>query len=990
MRVWHDNSGKGPFSSWYLNFISVKDLQTDERQIFIANRWFALEEDDGQIDRIIPLAGKEQLEDFNYQFSERSKKDFVDGHLWFSVVARPPGSRFTCVQRVACCLCLLFMTMLTNAMFYNTPGSTSTSSTTSFSFGPFSLSSSQLFIGFVSTLIVFPVNFLLVYMFRKSKPRFKRPSPVTLAFRGLSVPKTDGFGKTQAKKRTTKSRGNLSRDNAVSATPSETCSTTQVNLTPKKKKGFQLPWWCVIVAWMLLIICTLGSAALVTFYGITFQDEQAKEWITSLIFSFFTSVFITQPLKVILTALLLSLICKDTGDDDDDNEAEDMEQDSPSLDYLHATMDSTSAVVKPKTVAYSPPTPEQLEQIRTQRLKEVKMWAVIREILFYCIFIVVLLALSHKNRGPDNFWYKDTMYRTFITSSDTSVNFEKILSPKDFWSWAKTGLLNGLIAGQYYNAYPPLRLRTYINDKTSRMLGYATLRQLRVYPGQCQVPSYFHDILSECNELFTKDGEERRSFGESWEQLENFELTNRTEYTWTAADSLNSYPYWGQLGVYSGGGYVAKLIGSKDEVFDLLAKLEREEWIDRYTRAVFVEFSVYNPQVNLFSVNMLLAEFHITNGIVPSFRFEPAMLLPYTGSAMVIQVILEIIFVLFIVGFIFREAFNFYRQRRSYLTDFWNWIEMSIIAFSIAAIVGYFYKLYEVNKLTKEIKASEGYGYVKLQFVGYWNEIFSYMLGFVVFLATLKFLRLLRFNRRVSMLANTLELSGKNLLHFSIIFLIVFLAFCQLFWLTFMTVDETYSSFMQAMVASILMMMGKFNIYTMIQAKPIVTQIFVLLYLISMTFIIVNMFVSILNDTFSIVRNNVKTQSNDYEILQFMMSRFMSWTGIQGSQKGNTLDARPLKGVERFLEDENRRKEEHSTSAKSMWVDPVDPHLSVFPSRVDRLLQSLSTIYRFDQENATKGLWNKVPYQAPRRESVLKNTLNQRNGRPSDLARIDN
>ena len=56
MRLWHDNSGKGKFAGWYLKFIIVRDLQTREKFHFIANRWFAVEEDDGQvIDTINPI-----------------------------------------------------------------------------------------------------------------------------------------------------------------------------------------------------------------------------------------------------------------------------------------------------------------------------------------------------------------------------------------------------------------------------------------------------------------------------------------------------------------------------------------------------------------------------------------------------------------------------------------------------------------------------------------------------------------------------------------------------------------------------------------------------------------------------------------------------------------------------------------------------------------------------------------------------------------------
>ena len=41
-------------------------------------------------------------------------------------------------------------------------------------------------------------------------------------------------------------------------------------------------------------------------------------------------------------------------------------------------------------------------------------------------------------------------------------------------------MLRGLRAGPYYNNYPPFYMRGYINDKVSRLMGYATLRQVRV------------------------------------------------------------------------------------------------------------------------------------------------------------------------------------------------------------------------------------------------------------------------------------------------------------------------------------------------------------------------------------------------------------------------------------------------------------------------------------------------------------------------------
>lgn len=156
---------------------------------------------------------------------------------------------------------------------------------------------------------------------------------------------------------------------------------------------------------------------------------------------------------------------------------------------------------------------------------------------------------------------------------------------------------------------------------------------------------------------------------------------------------------------------------------------------------------------------------------------------------------------------------------------FWNLVEIGIIAMSMGAIVIYFYRLFETNKLTKRFKETKGLDYIKFQYVGYWNELFTYMMGWTVFFATLKFMRLLRFNKRMSLLAATLKNGARSLLHFSIIFWIVFLAFAMLFFLSFMTIDIKYSSFIGSVVSGILMMMGKFDIYTMTMAEPVLTQV---------------------------------------------------------------------------------------------------------------------------------------------------------------------
>lgn len=50
--------------------------------------------------------------------------------------------------------------------------------------------------------------------------------------------------------------------------------------------------------------------------------------------------------------------------------------------------------------------------------------------------------------------------------------------------------------------------------------------------------------------------------------------------------------------MYGGGGYVAQLRGDRAALFQKIKDLKAGGWIDKYTRAVFLEFSVYNANVS--------------------------------------------------------------------------------------------------------------------------------------------------------------------------------------------------------------------------------------------------------------------------------------------------------------------------------------------------------------------------------------------------------
>lgn len=165
LKVWHDNHGLSP--SWFLKRVLLRDFQSDACVVFICERWFALDEDDGVITRELTPAGEKDLTSFSRLFSSKLYKDFTDAHLWFSVLLKPSRSTFTRAQRASCCLCLLCTAMVSSAMFFGQTAAGDESG--SLVLGPIEINLRSVMIGVQCSLVIIPVNVAIVTIFKSVK-----------------------------------------------------------------------------------------------------------------------------------------------------------------------------------------------------------------------------------------------------------------------------------------------------------------------------------------------------------------------------------------------------------------------------------------------------------------------------------------------------------------------------------------------------------------------------------------------------------------------------------------------------------------------------------------------------------------------------------------------------------------------------------------------------------------------------------------------------
>jgi hypothetical protein len=73
-------------------------------------------------------------------------------------------------------------------------------------------------------------------------------------------------------------------------------------------------------------------------------------------------------------------------------------------------------------------------------------------------------------------------------------------------------------------------------------------------------------------------------------------------YTYETASSLDDTTYEGEISVYGGGGFVQILPIDKRAFIDKFVDLYKDKFTGRATRALFLDFTTYNPNVNMFCI----------------------------------------------------------------------------------------------------------------------------------------------------------------------------------------------------------------------------------------------------------------------------------------------------------------------------------------------------------------------------------------------------
>ncbi|UJR25593.1 hypothetical protein I4U23_006937 [Adineta vaga] len=863
LRIWHDNSGLDSDASWYLKYVLVRDLQTMETNYFICEKWLAVEKDSGEIDRTLTVASEFEQRELKHVLSKNAYRSMADNHLWFSIFAYhlPSANRFTRVQRCTCCFVLFFISLLMNILYYDVKEERTKDELDQYglTMGPFHISKEEISIGVMVELIIFFPSLFLVTLFRRTKPSHPRAiSPVGEALQTIRMKK------------------------------SQTTNQTRI-----KGKKFLFPWWFIFIAYFLSFLMVATSVTFILFTSVRIGNEKVQQWLGSILASFCASVLLTQPLKVLSLALLFMCLCQKK----EQVEAF-IEQEDPLEDFTVSTTDPhrkfppRSILAKTRLDPYHARRQKEfLDNLRAMRLKEVKAWFILRELALLLVFLGTLYAISYANRDVAkshqmvNYLQREFLKpdRRYVNKSNSAERksiyiTDNIQTIDEYWKWLEE---------VFPTKYEKMLWKDNINNKrllnqntrTNRIIGWPSLRQLRVKNESCPRNALNGRMkIDDCNRPYTWYNEAKTPFGYDIDEITTEHFTYPFKYKSSEDKTLI---YSTTYATYMAGGYVHEIRGSNiDAIRNGIRNLRTHHWIDRYTRAVFLTFGLYNPNANLFVYcSFLLEQLPITNTVIFQASFQPFKLVQlYTGT----ELLYCLSYLILIIYYMITEIKLFLETRQGYIKQFWSYVNWAIIICSWFGVVIHVYRQIEVKKMAKILERTKGQEPINLQLFSYLDNVLTYLLGFCCFFGTVKILRLLRFNRRLSLLHLTLKKSARQILGFIFMFSIVFVAFISLFYLLFHSHLKHYSTWLETSWTCFEMISLHFStVPELSHFDPFIAGISLFLFVFLGIYTLSNMFISIIVDNFNIIRQIELKQKNEVELLQFISIKMKRWLGLR-------------------------------------------------------------------------------------------------------------
>merc|ERR1719191_607297 len=299
--------------------------------------------------------------------------------------------------------------------------------------------------------------------------------------------------------------------------------------------------------------------------------------------------------------------------------------------------------------------------------------------MFFVAFLTIFTVVVVSNQSENTSRFVDQVRQKI---QDGPVPLHTVTTIPTYWRYLEGTLMPAMyphnedtrMAGNETQQLHPL-------DLSNRLMGGIRMRQIRVVQKEnCQVGGLFQQYQTLCYPAYHEQlTESQDSFGP------------KKIYKWSE-DSAGSW-YTGKLASYSANGFMQTFTTNRSRTMLEMRALRETGYLDAATRAVMVDFTIWNSNLGLYAVSRVVHEFAPSGAVKGSVRvlimsersFTPGGTKTIGEWFAIIGEVAIIIFVVFYLGEEFSECSV---MRWEYLKDGWNlmdWLNMFLLLYAFGS-----------------------------------------------------------------------------------------------------------------------------------------------------------------------------------------------------------------------------------------------------------------------------------------------------------------
>uniref|UniRef100_UPI00398EF579 polycystin-1 n=1 Tax=Pristiophorus japonicus TaxID=55135 RepID=UPI00398EF579 len=608
------------------------------------------------------------------------------------------------------------------------------------------------------------------------------------------------------------------------------------------------PFWCSYTAHALCFLLFSGCISMSIWIGVNFTSRVALMWLISGIFSVFSSFFLLEPLKVLTEALYFAVVAKRVHPDEDDNLVE-----KPRVEQISE-----------KIGKVRPPQGYGLLQAKEEAKKVQILHRMLKNFIIYMLFLLVVLLINYGDSFRDaQSRLLHNSIRQGLVGVRKGVEFQKIKRSGELWKWMAEVLLPYLY-----------------NNRSRTLLGCPRLRQVRSKINHVQCLQQLS--RSPVTSLHDHVLQDTSDYEPGWKSP----VTNRSN-TWTyTSPDLPGVWYWGQNAVCDSGGYVQKLGRTVEQSNYTLWNLQESNWLDRKTRVIFVEFTQYCSNVDLYSVVTLLVEFPISGGTFTTIDVKPFSLLRLsTGVDFLLVMMVFLMF--FVLYFTITESLLISHEGKTYFLQFWNYLQWSVIILSISCVVVHLKRARIGDRQWAMYRANPDH-FTNFYQMAYLSYVFTNVAAVLLFLLTVKAARQLRFIRKWSIFGKTLYNSAKELMVVGVTSAGLVLAFTQIGYLLFSANLDSFKTFGSSILSLFAVIQRGIRFKQCLCEYPSCCCVYFISYIVIEIWIILRLFAAVLIQNYRAMKlemHRPAVETQEYELVELFVRRLKMWIGISKAKE---------------------------------------------------------------------------------------------------------